>query len=130
MTDQKLTIEDLFSDKGEYDEDVLVEVLFPHITIQKNTNNIFFKGTKLSVDKKILAYALAKKLLKSKGLIDSEIITAQEIHEKTGIKKGTIDPNFKKLREEGSLMGKGEYEVPAYKIQEVLTILSENDHEK
>jgi len=58
-----------------------------------------------------LLYGLAKKLLKAKGHIESEMITAQEIHKKTGIKKGTIDPTFKKLKESGYLVGKGEYEI-------------------
>lgn len=120
MSDKKFTIDDLFSDKGDFDEDAVVKTLHPLLIIQRNTNSISFKGTTLSADQKILAYALAKKLLKAKGLIDSDMVTAQEIHQKTRIKKGTIDPNFKMLRENGLLVGKREYEIPAYKVQQVL----------
>ena len=124
MTDKKLTIDDLFSDSGAFDENDVLGALHQHITIQKSTNNIYFKSSLLSAYKKILAYGLAKKLLKSKDLIDSEKITAREVHEKTGIKKGTVDPSFKLLREKGLLVGKKEYEIPSYQVPNVIIILN------
>jgi len=123
MTTDKPTIEMLYSDSGPFDEAEVVKTLQPHITIQKSTNEIFLKGTKLSTDQKILAYGLAKKLLKFKNMIETETITAQEFHKKTGIKKGTIDPTFKMLREKGLLVGKAAYEIPTSKIHEVIKTL-------
>jgi hypothetical protein len=74
----------------------------------------------VSAERKILAYGLAKSLLKRKGLVEEGTITAQEVYEKTGLKKGTVDPNFKRLKDASLLSGKGAYEIPAYKIQEVI----------
>ncbi len=123
MTDKKHTIDDLFSDSGPFDEAEVVKAIFPFVTIQKSTNNIYFKGANLSTDQKILVYGLAKKLLKARNLIDTEMITAIEFHKKTGISKGTIDPAFKSLKEKGFLVGKKEYEIPTHKIQSVITAL-------
>ncbi len=120
---EKLTITDLFSDNGPFSESEVVEALRPHITIQKANNSIYFKDTKLTAEQKILVYGLAKKLLKAKNLIKDEMITAQEFHEATRIKKGTIDPLFKKLRDRGLLIGKVKYEIPNLKIREVINNL-------
>jgi hypothetical protein len=125
MNEEKLTIETLFSDSGPFDEDAVVRALLAHIVIQKPDYGIFFKEAKLSAKRKMLAYGLAKKLLKRNGLINDESVTALELHQKTGIKKGTIDPMLKSLREEGFFAGKKEYEIPAYKIQEAVTMISE-----
>ena len=123
MTSSKPSIDDLFSDSGPFDEAAVVLTLKPFITIQKSTNEIFFKGTSQTAEHGILLYGLAKKLLKAKGLIESEMITAQEVHERTGIKKGTIDPTFKKLREAGYLVGKGKYEIPTPKVSDAINLL-------
>jgi len=117
------TVDDLFSDSGPFDEATVVEALKPFITIQKTTNEIFFKTTSQTAEQRILLYGLAKKLLKAKGHIESEMITAQEIHKKTGIKKGTIDPTFKKLKESGYLVGKGEYEIPTPRVSDAVNLL-------
>jgi hypothetical protein len=125
MKDEKLTIEALFSDSGPFEEEAVVRALLPHIVIQKPDYGIFFKETKLSAKRKMLAYGLAKKLLKRNNLIAGESISALELHQKTGIKKGTIDPMLKALREEGLFAGKKEYEIPAYKVQEAVSMINE-----
>jgi len=124
MDNKKLTIEALFSDSGPFDEDAAVRSLLPFVVIQKPDYGIFFKDAKLSAERKILAYGLAKSLLKRKGLVEEGTITAQEVYEKTGLKKGTVDPNFKRLKDAGLLSGKGDYEIPAYKIQEVIDMIN------
>jgi hypothetical protein len=123
MNSKKPTVDDLFSDSGPFDEGAVVESIKPFVTIQKSTNEIFFKDSSPTAEQRILIYGLAKKLLKAKGHIEDEMITAQEIHKKTGIKKGTIDPTFKKLKENGYLVGKGEYEIPTPKISEAIELL-------
>jgi len=120
---KKLSVDDLFSDSGPFDEQALVNALHPLITIQKPAS-IFFKGAKLNAKQAILAYALAKKLLKSKELIKTDIITAVEIHKATGLKKGTVDPTFKALKEDGLLVGKSECEIPTHKIFTVIELLT------
>jgi len=123
MSQNKLTIDDLFSDSGPFDEAAVVEVLKPFVTIQKSTNEIFFKDNSPTAEQRILIYGLAKKLLKAKGLVERDMITATEVHQKTSIKKGTIDPTFKKLKETGFFVGKGEYEIPTPKISDVVEML-------
>ena len=93
------------------------------MTIQKSTNEIFFKNQSPTAEQRILIYGLAKKLLKAKGLVDRDLISAAEVHQKTGIKKGTIDPGFKKLKETGYFVGKGEYEIPTPKVPDVIELL-------
>lgn len=124
MNDKKHTIEDLFSDTGPFDEAEVIKAIHPFITIQKTTNEIFFKGSSQKNDQRILTYGLAKKLLNVKGLIKSDKITAIEVQKKTGIKRGSIDPTFKKLKEDGYLVGKIEYEIPISKISDVINIIS------
>ena len=123
MIENSHTIDDLYSDSGPFDEAEVVRALHPIITIQKSTNSIFYRGGKLSNVQKVLAYALAKKLLKSKDRVKTEMMTAQEFHEKTGIKKGTIDPTFKALKEKGLFVGRREYEIPVHKIQSAIAYL-------
>jgi hypothetical protein len=125
MSTTKSTVEDLFSDSGPFDEAEVVDVLKPFVTIQKGTNEIFIKDHSPTAEQRILIFGLAKKLLKNKSLIDSELISASEVHQKTGIKKGTIDPAFKKLKETGFFVGKGEYEIPTPKVPDLLKVLRE-----
>jgi hypothetical protein len=124
MSIRKHTVDDLFSDSGPFDEAEVVKTIKPFITIQKSTNAIFFKDSSPTAEQRVLIFGLAKKLLKAKNRIDSEMITAVEIHEKTGIKKGTIDPTFKKLKERGFLVGSREYEIPIPKIADALELIN------
>lgn len=124
MNEKIYTIDDLYSDSGPFNEAEVIEALHPLVTIQKTTNSIFFKKDSLSAVQKILAYALAIKLLKHKGVISSELITAQEVFERTGLKRGTVDPTFKYLREKGFFVGKKEYEIPYHKVGEVIKVLN------
>lgn len=125
-------LEDLFSDAGPFDESAVVQAIMPFITIQKNSNEIFFKESDLTVDERILVYGLARKLLKTKGVIESDFITALDFHKKTGIKKGSVDPMFKKLKDSGMLVGKKEYEIPNHKIAEIIKLVTkkvQNNHD-
>lgn len=124
MSEIKKTIEVLFSDSGAFDEGEIVNAIQPFVTIQKTSNDIFLKDSKLTIDQVILVYGLTKKLLKHKNFIDSEFITALEVHQKTGIKKGSIDPMVKKLKDAGWLVGKREYEIPNYKISKIIEIIN------
>jgi hypothetical protein len=121
---EKLTIDALFSDTGPFDEESVIKALQRHVTIQRKTNRIYFKETRLSVGEKILAFGLAKKLLKSKSLLESDMLTAVEFQEATGIKKGSVDPAFKGLKDKGLLVGKREYEIPTNKIPLATTLLN------
>lgn len=131
MNTKQHKIEDLFSDAGPFDESAVVQAIMPFITIQKNTNEIFFKDADLTVDERVLVYGLARKLLKVKGIIESDFITALDFHKKTGIKKGSVDPMFKKLKDSGMLVGKKEYEIPNHKISDIIKLITKkvNNHD-
>src|ERR1035437_2535794 len=124
MIDKAHTMDDLFSDIGPFDESAVIKAIHPLVTIQKSTNEIFFKEAAITNEEKILVYGLAKKLLKTKGLIEKEMITALEVHTKTGIKRGSVDPLFKTLKAKGFLVGKKEYEIPVHKITQIINSLS------
>lgn len=121
MAQEKRYIEQLFTDSLPVDEKGVVMALKPIITIQKNSKEIFLKDEKkLTVEDKVLAYGLTKKILKMRGHIENETISAKEVYEKTGIKKGSIDSAFKSLRGK-FIFGKGKsYEIPNYKVTEIV----------
>lgn len=131
MTAEKKYIEELFTDALSVNEKELVKALKPIITIQRDSKEIFLKDEKkLTVEDKILAYGLAKKLLKIRGYSEIETISASEVYEKTGIKKGSIDSTFKSLRGK-FLFGKGKsYEIPNYKVTEIVKKLQGESKEK
>lgn len=121
MSTGKKYIEELFTDALPVDEKEIVEALKPVVTIQRNSKEIFLKNEKkLTVEDKILAYGLAKKLLKMLGYGETEIISASEVYEKTGIKKGSIDFAFKNLRGNFLFGKRKSYEIPNYKISEII----------
>jgi len=126
MTNKPDVLDALFSDGGIFDEEEAVKALQPHLTIQRSTSKVFFKESKLSVVKKILAYALAKKLLMSRKLIDSDLITAIEFKKATGINKNTIDTSFKTLKDKRFLVGKLKYELSVHKIPTIVQMLNSN----
>lgn len=125
MTQKIKNIEKLFTDAGVINEKEAVEILRPFVTIQRQTKDIFLRNVeKLTVEEKIIAYALTKKLLKTQGYEKNDIISASEIHKKTGIRKGSIDAGFKKLRESGLLVGSGQsYEIPNHKVDTIIKLL-------
>jgi len=124
MTGQKPTINDLFTDGGIFDESEVVSAIQPHVAIQKDTNEILPRNSDLSIEKRILVYGLAKKLLKVKGYIEDDSMTPREFHDKTGVKQGSVDPSFKKLKDAGLLVGKSKSEIPNFKIAQIIKSLT------
>lgn len=124
ITPTKPTFESLFSDFGAFDEDAVLPVLLPLVTIQKSTNIISIREPKLTAKQKILAYSLVKKFLKFKAVIDNEMVTTNEIIKAIGLKRGTVDPLWQLLKSDGFLLGKGECEIPTSKVPEILKLLT------
>lgn len=122
MADKKSLLEELYTDGGEFDAARVVSALKPVLTIQRGGNQIFFtkEGHSLKNEDKVLAYCLVKKLLRSEGVIEDSGVSGKELHEKTEISKGTIDPMIPKLKKEGFLAGSGKsYEIPARRVDAV-----------
>lgn len=116
-------IEDLFSNSGPFDEAEVIGVIAPFITIHKDTNDIYLKSAdSLNVDDKILVYCLAKKMLAAKKYVEQEAFSALEIHKKLGIKKGSVDSSFCKLKEEGYFIGSNKnYIIPNVQVKKLLS---------
>lgn len=123
----------LFTDSEPLDVESVVSVLKQYVRIKQDTNEIFFteNGNKVTVYKKILLFALARKLLKNERSIDTESFSARLVSKKLQIKKGSIDSSFNMLRGKGFIVGSGtNYEIPNYKIGEILTLFEKgNNHD-
>jgi len=119
--DEKNSIEELFTTSGPFDEKGVVQALKPLISIREKTFEIYFIKEGMKVDDKILAFAMAKKLLHSRGYREESHISALEVHKNTGLPKGSIDVSFKHLRESKFLIGRGQaYEIPNSRILQVV----------
>lgn len=123
MADKKSPLEDLYTDSGAFDTQRVVDVLKPILSIQRGGHAVYFskEGHALKNEDKILAYSLVKKLLKNEGAIEDGGVSGKEVHEKTELPKGTVDPMMQKLKKDGLLAGSGSsYEIPARRVETVL----------
>lgn len=128
MTEKASVLEELYTDGGEFDATRVVAALKPVLTIQRGGDRIFYtkEGHALKNEDKVLAYCLVKKLLKSEGVVEESGVSGKELHEKTEIPKGTIDPMIPKLKKEGLLAGSGKsYEIPARRVDTVIERLEQ-----
>jgi len=126
MTEKKSPLEDLYTDSGAFDVRRVVEALKPILSIKRGGQEVYFtgEGHGLKNEDKMLAFCLVKKLLKSESVIEDAGTSGKEVHEQTGLPKGTVDPAIQKLKKEGFLAGSGSsYEIPARKIEAVLSRL-------
>lgn len=127
--DKEKKLEDLFTDDALLNEAEIAGAIHPFIAIQRDTKKIFIKDTKSTHAQKIIAFALAKKLLASKDKNYPEKITSSEILKELNLKRGTVDGEFGKFRKNGIFFGeKGNdgYEIPMYKITDALNIINKN----
>jgi len=137
MSEQKLT-EQLFTDSGAINKKDIVDTLKNILDINRETYDIYFKeeANDFTIEEKIIAYGLAKKLLKTEGYIKSEEFSANEIkkNKNYSMKDGSVDNSFKALREKSDIRGSGsKYLIPNYKIGDSLKKLNskiKNDQRK
>lgn len=124
----KITIDDLYSDSGTFNQEDVLLMLKGKIVFSRENEIVFNTDpTKLKVQNAILLYTLAKKILKANQRIEDEIITYSEVIEKTKINKNTIGVVIKRLKDKNILMKSGAgYEIPAFKIKEVLELIKNN----
>lgn len=111
--------EKIFTDQKAVDPEELCAILEPFVRINRETLEIFFtdEGHSLTVPKRIVLFLLAKKVLRITGKVEREEMAPKEIFDATKIKKGSIDPAIKQLRDRGWIirLGKG-YLVPGYQL--------------
>lgn len=121
-----LTIDDLYTDAGAFDEQKVLQVLRSKIAFTK-TNEILFLAdpSKMKAHEAILLYVLSKKILKLHNKIDSEIITAAELADKLKINKSTVGVTVKRLKDDKKMLISDDsgYELPTFKVEEALSIL-------
>lgn len=125
---EKITINDLYSDAGSFSEEAVLRILKGKVIFTKENEVLFaVDPTKLKAREAILLYALAKKILKMNQKIDDEIITNAEIIDKTKLKRSNVDVTIMRLKNKKILMPSSRgYEVPAFKVAEVLELLKDN----
>lgn len=132
MTKPKSLVEELYSDSGAFDKERAVRTLKSILVIQRDAHTVFFKKeVVLKNEEKILAFALVKILLRSEGVVEQSGVSGKEIHEKTGIPKGAVDPTIQKLKRDGMLIGQGSnYEIPIHRMDAVVSRLEMKTKEK
>jgi hypothetical protein len=130
---KKSLLEELYTDAGEFDVARTVKALKPILSIQRGSQAVFFskEGHALKNQEKVLAYCLLKKLLKAEAVIEEGGVSAKEVHEKTELPKGTVDPLMQKLKKDGLLAGSGSnYEIPARQVDAILSRLENHSAKK
>lgn len=123
-----LSIDDLYTDTGTFDQQKVLEALQSKVAFTRD-NEILFTAdpTKMKARDVIILYALAKKVLKVNSKIENEIITNAEILDKTKINKNTVNVTIMRLKEKKLLIASGSgYELPMFKVNEVISLLSDN----
>jgi len=123
-----LSIEDLYTDTGTFDQQKVLQVLHSRVAFTKDNEIVFTADpTKLKARDAILLYALAKKVLKNNAKIESEMVTSAEIINKTKINKNTVNVTVMRLKGPKLLLGAGAgYEIPMFKVDEAVALLSDN----
>jgi len=122
-----LSIDDLYTDTGTFDEQKVLQALQQKIVFTKENDILFTSDpTKLKAQNVILLFALAKKVLKINSKIESDIITNAELIDKTKVNKNTINVSIMRLKEKKLLIPSGSgYEIPMFKVNEALSLLIE-----
>lgn len=124
----KITIDDLYSDAGTFDEEAILTMLKGKVVFTKENEILFaVDPTKLKARDAILLYVLAKKVLAANKKIDDEIITNAEILDKAKLTKSNVGVTIMRLKDKKILMPSGSgYELPTFKVAEVLDSLKDN----
>jgi hypothetical protein len=126
MTD---TFDGLFVEKEKLDEGIVNEILSERVKLTKEGDVDFQKeqGRKPT----ILIYLLANKVFVTKGIKPEETAAPKEIHEKTGIPKGSVGRCLQELKTENLVMNKGsKYFVPNHALTRAKSFILENEGEE
>jgi len=96
-------LESLLVSGKEVDKKLVAEILEPYLRIDKETCDIrpLSSWSDLKTNIKILLYLIARKAMVALGLpLSEERASATEIMQKTGMKKGTVNPALRNLFED------------------------------
>ncbi len=124
-------LESLLVSGKEMDKKLVSEILKPFLRIDKDTCDIrpLSSWSDLRAKTRILLYLIARKAMVALGLpLAEEKASATEIMQKTGMRKGTVNPALRSLLEDDRLLEQSEdrkYYVPNHAIERVKAIISE-----
>lgn len=122
-----ISIDDLYTDAGTFEEQNVLEVLCPKVRFTKDNEIIFLADpSKMKASEAIILFAFAKKILKLHDKIESEIITKAELLDKVKINKNTLGVTVMRLKKDKKILlpVEGGYEMPTFKVAEALSLLS------
>ena len=123
-------LESLLVSGKEEDTKLIREILSPFLRIDKETCDIrpLSSWSGLKVKTRILLYLIARKAMVALGLpLAEEGASATEIMQKTGMRKGTVNPALRSLLEDDRLLEQSEdrkYYIPNYSIEMVKNMMS------
>ncbi|MGD9116733.1 MAG: helix-turn-helix domain-containing protein [Dehalococcoidia bacterium] len=124
------SLESLLVNGQEMDQKLVVEILSPYLRIDKATCDIRPLSTwgSIKASVRILLYLIARKAMVALGLdLSEEGASATEIMQKTGLKKGTVNPALRVLYNERVLEQTKErrYYVPNHALERVKATITE-----
>lgn len=123
-------LESLLISGKEIDRKLVIEILSPYLKIDKETCDIrpLSSWNELKVNIKILLYLIARKAMMALNLpLSGERASATEIMQKTGMKKGSVNPALRALFNDRVIEQSEDkkYYVPNYAIEKVKAIINE-----
>ncbi len=123
-------LEKLLVSGKEIDEKMVAEILEPFLKIDKETCDIrpLSSWNDLKANIKILLYLIARKAMVALGLpLPEEKASATEIMQKTGLKKGTVNPALRNLFEDRVIEQSDDrkYYIPNHALEKVKAMISE-----
>ena len=122
-------LESLLVSGKEIDRKLVAEILSPYLKIDKETCDIrpLSSWSDLKANIRILLYLIARKAMVALGLpLSEERASATEIMQKTGMKKGTVNPALRVLSQDRIIQQNEDrkYYVPNHAIERVKTMIS------
>ena len=123
-------LEGLLVSGKEVDKKLVAEILVPYLRIDKETCDIrpLSSWSDLKTNIKILLYLIARKAMVAKGLpLSEERASATEIMQKTGLKKGTVNPALRNLFKARVIEQSKDkkYYIPNHALEKVKVMISE-----
>ncbi|MBA7530202.1 hypothetical protein ES705_22405 [subsurface metagenome] len=128
-------LESLLVSGKEVDKKLVAAILEPYLRIDKETCDIrpLSSWSDLKANIKILLYLIARKAMVALGLpLATEGASATEIMQKTGMKKGTVNPALRDLFNDRVIeqFKDKKYYVPNHAIEKVKVMISEGQRVK
>ena len=123
-------LESLLVNGKEIDKKLVAEILEPYLRIDKETCDIrpLSSWSDLKANIKILLYLIARKAMVALSLpLSEEKASATEIMQKTGLKKGTVNPALRNLFEDRVIEQSKDrkYYIPNHALEKVKAMISE-----